>query len=177
MTPDSLISSQRSLPSRVRSPTPANTENPPCCFATLLISSMMTTVLPTPAPPKRPIFPPFKNGWIRSTTFTPVSYISAVVDCSSNASESAAAYGSGDGSTLIDRFHAAHHAVGCFHGDAAHPAFAEMLLHFENDVDGGRDSKAVTDDTEGLIDGRHGRFGELDVHGGAGDLDDVPDIF
>src|SRR6266851_5782395 len=106
MTPDSLISSQRSLPSRVRSPTPANTENPPCCFATLLISSMMTTVLPTPAPPKRPIF-----------------------------------------------------------------------LHFENDVDGGRDSKAVTDDTEGLIDGRHGRFGELDVHGGAGDLDDVPDIF
>ena len=30
ITPDSCISSQRSLPSRVRSPTPANTEKPPC---------------------------------------------------------------------------------------------------------------------------------------------------
>ena len=31
ITPDSVISIQRSLPSRVRSPTPANTESPPCC--------------------------------------------------------------------------------------------------------------------------------------------------
>ena len=35
MTPPSDISSQRSLPSRVRSPTPANTETPPCFMATL----------------------------------------------------------------------------------------------------------------------------------------------
>ena len=40
MTPDSCISSQRSLPSRVRSPTPANTDTPPCFMAMLLISSM-----------------------------------------------------------------------------------------------------------------------------------------
>ena len=39
MTPDSRISCHRSLPSRVRSPTPPNTEYPPCCLATLLISS------------------------------------------------------------------------------------------------------------------------------------------
>ena len=49
------------------------------------MSSMMTTVLPTPAPPNRPILPPFKKGWIRSMTFTPVSNISICVDCSSNA--------------------------------------------------------------------------------------------
>src|SRR2546422_908763 len=49
-TPDSCISSQRSLPSRLRSPTPANTETPPCCVATLLISSWISTVLPRPAP-------------------------------------------------------------------------------------------------------------------------------
>src|SRR3974390_779105 len=61
-TPDSCISSQRSLPSRVRSPTPANTEKPPCCLATLLMSSMMTTVLPTPAAPNRPLFPPLREG-------------------------------------------------------------------------------------------------------------------
>ena len=58
MTPDSFISSQRSLPSRVRSPTPQNTEKPPCSVAMLRISSWMSTVLPTPAPPKRPILPP-----------------------------------------------------------------------------------------------------------------------
>ncbi len=56
---DSVISTQRSLPSRVRSPTPANTDTPPCFLATLLMSSWMSTVLPTPAPPKRPILPPF----------------------------------------------------------------------------------------------------------------------
>ena len=34
---------------------------------------LMTTVLPTPAPPKRPILPPFTNGAIRSMTLMPVS--------------------------------------------------------------------------------------------------------
>jgi hypothetical protein len=34
MTPVSVISVMRSLPSRVRSPTPANTETPPNCSAT-----------------------------------------------------------------------------------------------------------------------------------------------
>ena len=33
-------------------------QNAPWALATLLMSSMMSTVLPTPAPPKRPILPP-----------------------------------------------------------------------------------------------------------------------
>ena len=41
MTPDSCISSQRSVPSRVRSPTPANTDTPPCWVATRWIISWM----------------------------------------------------------------------------------------------------------------------------------------
>src|SRR5881275_3001639 len=45
MTPDSRISSIRSVPSRVRSPTPAKTDTPPCCFAMLLISSVLITEL------------------------------------------------------------------------------------------------------------------------------------
>ena len=57
-TPDSAISRMRSLPSRVRSPTPANTEVPPKLRATRMIISWMSTVLPTPAPPNRPILPP-----------------------------------------------------------------------------------------------------------------------
>ncbi len=85
MTPDSFISSQRSLPSRVRSPTPANTETPPCCSATLWISSWISTVLPSPAPPKRPILPPRTNGAIRSMTLIPVSKISAFGERSRNA--------------------------------------------------------------------------------------------
>ena len=39
LTPDSVISSQRSLPSRVRSPTPANTDLPEWTVALLRISS------------------------------------------------------------------------------------------------------------------------------------------
>ncbi len=58
-TPASLNSSQRSFPSRVRSPTPQNTDFPPCSMAMLLMSSWMMTVFPTPAPPKRPVLPPF----------------------------------------------------------------------------------------------------------------------
>ncbi|CSI54164.1 Uncharacterised protein [Vibrio cholerae] len=49
----------------------------------LLISSIMLTVLPTPAPPNRPILPPFANGQIRSITLTPVSKSSVALDCSS----------------------------------------------------------------------------------------------
>ena len=77
-SPDSasLISSSRSLPSRVRSPTPENTDTPPCSRARFAISSWISTVLPTPAPPKRPILPPRTYGAIRSTTLIPVSKIS-----------------------------------------------------------------------------------------------------
>src|SRR5207244_974728 len=42
------------------------------------ISSWMSTVLPTPAPPNRPTLPPFAYGASRSTTLMPVSKISRV---------------------------------------------------------------------------------------------------
>ena len=73
MTPDSVISVMRSLPSRVRSPTPANTDTPPNSCATRRIISWIRTVLPTPAPPNRPIFPPATYGVSRSMTLMPVS--------------------------------------------------------------------------------------------------------
>jgi hypothetical protein len=79
------ISSQRSLPSRVRSPTPQKTEKPPFSTAVMRMSSWMSTVLPTPAPPKRPILPPFAKGQSRSTTLRPVSKTSLIASCSSNA--------------------------------------------------------------------------------------------
>ena len=45
---------------------------------------MMRTVLPTPAPPKSPTFPPREYGAMRSTTLMPVSRIWVDVSCSSN---------------------------------------------------------------------------------------------
>ena len=74
-TPASSISPMRSLPSRVRSPTPANTETPPWFCATRWIISWISTVLPTPAPPNRPILPPCTYGVSRSMTLMPVSNI------------------------------------------------------------------------------------------------------
>ena len=87
------------------------------------------------------------------------------------------AHGNADGTTQIDGFHAAHHALGGLHGDATDAAFAEVLLHFENDVDGLGNREAVADHAKGGVDERNGRFGELHVHGGTGDLNDVSDIF
>src|SRR5665647_2192093 len=75
MTPVSVISAIRSLPSRVRSPTPANTDTPPWFSATRWIISWISTVLPTPAPPNRPILPPRTYGVSRSMTLIPVSNI------------------------------------------------------------------------------------------------------
>ena len=65
------------MPSRVRSPTPANTDTPPCCEATRLIISVISTVLPTPAPPNKPILPPATYGVSRSMTLMPVSNMRA----------------------------------------------------------------------------------------------------
>src|SRR3984893_1695778 len=82
-TSASCISWYMSLPSRVRSPTPANTDRPWCWWAMLRINSWTITVLPTPAPPKRPIFEPLTKVQIRSMTLMPVSRISTCVCCSS----------------------------------------------------------------------------------------------
>ena len=83
-TPDCFISFQRSLPSRERSPTPVNTEYPPCSLAMLRMSSRIRTVFPTPAPPNRPILPPLENGTRRSMTLMPVSSIVSAGYCSVN---------------------------------------------------------------------------------------------
>ena len=79
--------------------------------------------------------------------------------------------------TLIDGFHAAHHAVGRLHCDAAHAPFAEMLLHFEDDVDGCGHLKPLVDNLECFINRRHRRFGELHVDGRPSDLNYMSDVF
>ena len=91
------ISSQMSLPSRVRSPTPAKTLYPPWRVATRVISSWMITVLPSPAPPNRPVLPPRTNGASRSMTLMPVTKISLLGTSESN----------GGGAAWIERYSSA----------------------------------------------------------------------
>ena len=45
---------------------------------------MISTVLPTPAPPNSPILPPFEYGSIKSITLIPVKSTSDDVERSSN---------------------------------------------------------------------------------------------
>ncbi len=82
-----------------------------------------------------------------------------------------------DGRAEVDGLHAANHAVSGFHGDGTDATLAEVLLDLEDDADGRGDGEAVAHDAERLIDGRHGCFFELDVYGGAGDLDYFADVF
>ena len=163
MTPPSWISLYRSLPSRVRSPTPANTEKPPFSMATLRMSSMRSTVLPTPAPPNRPVLPPRVYGASRSMTLMPVSNICTRTSCSVKVGGarwmgqySVAFTGplSSTGSPTTFRMRprvalptgtrmgrrccctgtAAGEAVGGVHGDGAHGVLAEVLRDLEGEV-------------------------------------------
>ena len=206
MTPLSWNSSQRSLPSRVRSPTPPNTDTPPCFRAMLWISSMMTTVLPTPAPPNRPILPPCRYGSSRSMTLMPVSNIFSSVDCClerrrgavnrpallrlhrtvrkvdrlaehvQHAAERLGADRHRDRLAEIDRLHAALHAVGRLHRDRAHAVLAEVLLDFGDDVERLAARLRRRDDAQRVVDCRQVSGLELDVDDRPDDLDDFADV-
>ena len=102
--------------------------------------------------------------------------VDRLADDVEDAAQRLLAHGHADGSAEVDGVHAADHAVGGFHGHGADAALAEVLLDLEDDVDGRGDGEAVADDAERLIDGRHGRFFELHVYGGAGDLDYFADV-
>ena len=136
---------------------------PPWCMAMLWIISIMTTVLPTPAPPNMPILPPRGKGTSRSMTLTPVSRTWTDVSCSVNMGasrwighllvghdRSEPVHGSSDdvddapearladghhdrGAGVLHR-HAAHQTVGDVHGDAAHHVVAQVLGHLDDEV-------------------------------------------
>jgi hypothetical protein len=109
----------------------------------------MMTVLPTPAPPKTPILPPFANGQTRSMTLMPVSKISVdrqalarghralLVDRFAQNVEDAAeghlADRHRDWAARVGGVDAAGEAVRSGHGHAADPVVAEVLLDFADD--------------------------------------------
>ncbi len=103
--------------------------------------------------------------------------IDRLADDVHHAAQGLAADGNADGAAEVDGLHAANHALGGLHGDAANAAFAKVLLHLEDDVDGLGNLEAIADDAKGGVDERDGRLGELHVHGGSGDLNDVSNVF
>ncbi len=193
----SCISSQRSLPSRVRSPTPAKTEKPLCTVAMRAISSVRMTVLPRPAPPKRPILPPRTKGVSRSTTLMPVSNCSVLAESSSkaggsrwigqrsdasigsaavdrvseqveDATESPFADGNAHRAAGVEHGHAADQAVGRSQGDAPHAVTAQVLLDLAGQLDLHALGFAV--DLQGVEDVGQVPFIELGVEGRADHL-------
>src|SRR6266850_116615 len=76
----------------------------------------------------------------------------------------------GDGATEVDCLHATHHAFGGLHGHATHAPLSQVLLHLEHDVDRLGNVEALADHANRLVNGRQTRFGELQVHCRAGDL-------
>ena len=99
--------------------------------------------------------------------------VHGLADDVQHAAEGPQADGHGDGSAGVDGLHAAHHAVGGQHADAAHAVLAEVLLHLGDDVDGDSAARAVVLDAHGVVDGGH-LLVELDVDDGADDLHDAP---
>ncbi len=167
----------------------------------LLMSSIIVTVLPTPAPPNRPILPPLANGQIRSTTLMPVSSSSTdgrefvelrrrlvdrallvrldrarVVDRPAehvhDAAERAGADRYRDAGTGVLRLHAAPQAVGRAHRDRAHDAVAELLLHLEGQALLDQLVGRIGLEDQRVIDLRHLVARELDVHDCANALND-----
>jgi hypothetical protein len=75
----------------------------------------------------------------------------------------------------IHGVHSALHAVGRFHRDGANAVLAEMLLDFDDDVDG-LPALAVRLDVNGVVDLRQLSALEFQVHDGANHLDDLADF-
>ena len=151
----------------------------------------MMTVLPTPAPPKTPILPPFVNGQIRSMTLRPVSKTSTSVglllERGRGAVDRQVRLGV-DRALAVDRVaehvedaaerrladrhrdrarrcrrtvDAAREAVGRGHGHGAHPVVAEVLLDLADER-----ILALALDLDGVVDGRQLAGRELDVDDG-----------
>ena len=94
-----------------------------------------------------------------------------------HAAERGAADGNGDALAQIFRVHAANDAFDGFHGDRAHAAFAQMLLHFGDDVDRLGNVEAFAGDVHRVVNFRQVPGFKLHVDDRADDLHDSSDAF
>ena len=94
-----------------------------------------------------------------------------------HATESGTADGNLDRVAGIHGFHATNHALGGLHGDSADAAFAEMLLHFDCDVERFGNVVAFTGDANRVEDRGQVALFKLDVEHRSDDLDDAADAW
>ena len=114
------------------------------------------------------------SRWIdqRSSDVDRAALVDRLAEDVQDAAEGLAADRHRDRRAGVDGLHAADHAVGRLHGDAADLVLADVVRHFDDDVDGHLSELAVVDDADGVVDRRKMSFLELDVDGRADDLDD-----
>ena len=167
----------------------------------LLISSRMTTVLPTPAPPNAPTLPPFVKGQIKIDDLDAgledrrlhvlvgqlrrlamnrvalresdrAAIINRIAGDVKNAAQRPLTDRDGNRAARVGDRHAALQTFGRGHGDGTDPVFAEMLLHFEGEF--GRVAVDLEFEFERVIDPRDlPSFIEIHINNGADDLDDI----
>src|SRR5262245_7253073 len=70
-----------------------------------------------------------------------------------------------NGTLQIFRRHSTHHAVRRLQCDTSHPTLAQMLLHFDDDVDRRGHIETFTRDVQCLVNWRLFTFFEFDVDG------------
>jgi hypothetical protein len=129
----------------------------------LLINSMMTTVFPTPAPPKATV------DWVIFFGFYGAAFVHRVAGDIEDATHNAFADWHGDGLASIGNLQAAFEALGAGHGDGADALVAKLLLHLQGEVDGLLVHLKLN--RERVVDGRDCTL-EFDIHYRADDLDD-----
>ena len=110
--------------------------------------------------------------------FSPIGpeFVHRLADHVDHAAQRLFAHRNANRSAQIDGLHAAHHAVGRFHRHRAHAAFAQVLLHFEDDVDRRGHVEAVAGHAQRLVNRRHRRFFKLHVHRGTGNLNYLANV-
>ena len=162
ITPDSFISSQRSLPSRERSPTPQNADRPSCSSAMFRISSWIEHGLAHPGAAEQADLAALgvgreqvddldagledlaRRGQVLDARRRPVDrpavvglHVAALVDRLAEQVEDAAERGPPDRhrdrAAGVAHLRAAREAVGGVHRDRAHAVVAEVLLHLEDE--------------------------------------------
>ena len=160
----------------------------------------MTTVLPTPAPPKAPTLPPFEEGadqvnhldaggqhlggsglvhqrrgravdGIALLRHHRAAFVHGVADDVEDAAHGGLADGHGNGRPGVENFVSAFEALGGAHADGADPVVAEMLLDFEC-LPGLALARNVEFDAQGIVNSRK-LSRKFNIHDGSDNLDDL----
>jgi hypothetical protein len=78
-------------------------------------------------------------------------FVDRLADYIDHAPERGLAYGNGNRSSRINCRHTPNHSFGWLQRDRADPAFAEMLLHFDDNIDIYRHVEPLASDMQGLV--------------------------